>query len=84
MAIALSIINSDYSPILLKPKPPLTSGKSFKYEAVWEENEDCREVVSHGWNTTFRHDFWNSWKAKVPACTSHLKKWKANPFKNAA
>lgn len=33
IGIALPIVNSDHSPLLLKPKPPLTSGKQFRYEA---------------------------------------------------
>lgn len=37
------------SPIGIKPKPPLTSGKSFKYETFWEELDECRKVVEVGW-----------------------------------
>lgn len=50
LATALPVINSDHSPIVLKPKPPLTSGKSFKYEAIWEEHEECGGVVAEGWD----------------------------------
>lgn len=46
LGIALPIVNSDYSPLVLKPKPPLFSGVSFKYEAYLEEHEQCREVVT--------------------------------------
>lgn len=84
MATALPIISSGHSPILLKPKPPLTSGISFKYDALWEENEECREIVSNGWNITHLPDSWGNWNAKVSSCTNHLKRWKSNVFKNAA
>lgn len=33
LGVAIPIINSNHSPIFLKPKPPLSSGRQFKYEA---------------------------------------------------
>lgn len=63
MLVALSIVNFDHSPLLLKPKPPLTNGSNFKYEAFWEENEKCRLVVANSWNEVVNQD--SKWKPCV-------------------
>lgn len=38
--VALPMINSDHSPIILSPAPLDTSGKRFKFEAMWQEHPD--------------------------------------------
>lgn len=47
----MQIVNSDHSPIVLKLKPRLTSGVNFKYEAYWEEHEECRDMVNASWES---------------------------------
>lgn len=85
LGVALPIINSDHSPILLKPKPPLTSGKQFKYEAFWEENVQCREVVAEGWNSSIGgQNHWENVKSKLTHCQQKFQRWSHNTFKNAA
>lgn len=49
--IALPILNSDHSPIVLLPYPPVVCPKFFRYKSFWEDHEDCRKVVSEGWLT---------------------------------
>lgn len=83
LAIALPIVNLDHSPIILKPKPPLTSGKAFSYKAFWEDHDDCRQVVANGWQGNME-DAWNQWDKRVNACKSHLVKWHKTTFRNAA
>lgn len=41
-------ISSNHSPIILEPKPNLKSGHSFKFEAFWNEHEDCHQVIQRG------------------------------------
>lgn len=41
--------NSNQSPIVIKPIPPLTSGKSFKYETFLEEHDECRKMDEVSW-----------------------------------
>lgn len=85
IGIALPIINSDHSPLVLKPKPPLRSGKQFKYEAFWEENEQCREVVADGWNVNFvGTSEWDNIQSKLRNCQRKLSNWHHATFKNAA
>lgn len=40
IGVALTILNSDHSPIVLHPNPPTRSPKFFRYERMWEEHED--------------------------------------------
>lgn len=77
-----SYINSDHAPIVLKPKPPLQSGRAFKYEAMWEDHEVCRNIFQEGWKGS-NDDFWKEWNEKVKVCKSHLSRWHKNTFINA-
>lgn len=51
IAIALPIISSNNAPVILHPTPKASSGKCFKYEALWEECSDCDNTIRHGWST---------------------------------
>lgn len=83
LTLALPIVNSDHAPILLKPKPPLTSGRSFKFEAFWNDHEDCKGIVANGW-VGHHSEPWNQWDKRVEACKSSLIKWQRSTFRNAA
>lgn len=48
VGIAMPIINSDHSPIVLLPQPPARVNRSFTYESFWEEHPDCRNVALMG------------------------------------
>ncbi|KAJ1409793.1 hypothetical protein SESBI_22419 [Sesbania bispinosa] len=48
--LLLSKISSDHSPIIFWPRTKESSGKSFKYEAMWEENPESENVIRDAWN----------------------------------
>lgn len=48
IAEGLPFISSDHAPILFHIDPKGRSGRCFKYEAFWEDHEECREVVDQG------------------------------------
>lgn len=50
VALALPFISSDHAPVIFYPKPKSSSGCSFKFEAYWEEHEQCEEIIQQGWN----------------------------------
>lgn len=83
LAMALPIVNSDHSPIILKPKPPLTSGRSLKYVALCEDNENCKNVIAEGWNGKDSEP-WDQWNNRVNSCKTHLIRWHMATFKNDA
>lgn len=85
LGVALPIDNSDHSPILLKPKPPFTSGRQFKYEAYWEVNDLCREIVADGSHTNLRGETqWDNVCSKLRNCQRKLSIWIQATFKNTA
>ncbi|KAJ1394661.1 Endonuclease/exonuclease/phosphatase superfamily [Sesbania bispinosa] len=45
IATALPAISSDHSPIVLDFDPQESSGTQFKYELMWDEHVECKEVV---------------------------------------
>lgn len=81
-AIVLPIISSDHSPIIFIPSPKGRSGRQFKYEAYWEENEECRATVQEGWNCSNTiEDPWGNVLAKVKSCKKGLQKWHHKTFR---
>lgn len=50
MAIALPVISSDHSSILLHLLPKAKSGQMFNFEAFWAEQEECEMVAKNGWH----------------------------------
>lgn len=83
MVLALPIVNSDHAPLVLKPKPNLQSGRSFKYDAFWEDHEDCRRRVQEGWSSN-HFDVWNRWSEKANNCKTELSRCHQRTFRNAA
>lgn len=71
LSLALPIVNSNHSPIILRPKPPLTSGKSLRYESFWDDHEDCKKIVAEGWDGILE-DPWGHWNRRVTNCKTHL------------
>lgn len=45
MVLALPIVYSDHAPLILKPKPNLHGGRSFKYEDFWEDHKEVVKVI---------------------------------------
>lgn len=85
MGLALPIVNSDHSPIVLIPNPPTRCARYFKYESYWEENENCREVVDEGWKYNLGNvDAWQHLDSKMKNFKRSLGAWNQKTFKNAA
>lgn len=51
IAVALPMINSDHSPIIIVPASLDTSGRRFKFEAMWQEHPEFDYVLSNSWNS---------------------------------
>lgn len=50
LGLALPIVNSDHSHVVLIPNPPSRSARYFKYESYWEGHDECRSIVKEGWS----------------------------------
>lgn len=49
-----------------------------------EEHGEYRGTVEDGWGLAEDIDAWKNWTSKVASCTTHLNKWQATTFRNAA
>lgn len=83
-ALALPMISSDHSPIVLHPWPKESSGGAFKFEAMWEDHVNCQEVIQQGWDGVLNSDdAWNSFLDKAKSCQRGLVKWHKKEFRRA-
>ncbi|KAJ1380434.1 Endonuclease/exonuclease/phosphatase superfamily [Sesbania bispinosa] len=83
-AIAISIpsTSSDHTPIILWPKPKLRSGNYFKFEAFWEEHEECKEIVQQAWDqVSIDSQERDIFLKKAEHCKSSLQKWHQRTFR---
>lgn len=84
MGLALPIVNSDHSPLVLLPCPPSKCAKFFKYESFWEEHSDCRRVEAVGWNcSNSTVEGWDKFAYKAKNCKKNLSVWHKATLKNA-
>ncbi|KAJ1433557.1 Endonuclease/exonuclease/phosphatase superfamily [Sesbania bispinosa] len=84
MVVALPPISSDHSPIVFWPKPKMSSGSSFKYEAFWEDHEDCEYIIKKGWQRkSGEEDDWDKFLKKSKICKRTLMRWHHRTFKRA-
>lgn len=84
MAIALPIISSYHSPIILIPCPKGRSGTQFKFEAYWEEHEECKATIQEGWKSGEQNmDPWENILTKSKACKRNLQRWHRKTFRRA-
>ncbi|KAJ1415320.1 hypothetical protein SESBI_18277 [Sesbania bispinosa] len=49
LAISVPATSSDHTPVILWPRPKFKGGKYFRFEAFWEEHEECGDVIQQGW-----------------------------------
>lgn len=83
-AVALPIVSSDHSPIILLPKPKEKSGVSFKFEAFWADHEQCQQVVERSWGGVMEEaEPWQTVKKKLEATQKALQYWHKNTFRKA-
>ncbi|KAJ1411448.1 Endonuclease/exonuclease/phosphatase superfamily [Sesbania bispinosa] len=72
---AYPAISSDHSPILLDINPEESSGQSFKYEVLWDDHPNCKDIVKQGWNQAESQEVgWNDFRKKTECCTRALKR----------
>ncbi|KAJ1418531.1 Ribonuclease H-like superfamily [Sesbania bispinosa] len=84
IATAFPAISSDHSPILLDVAPAAHSGKTFKYEAIWDEHRDCPAVVKEGWENIYStRDPWGQFTDRADNCKKYLSQWHKTTFLNA-
>lgn len=84
IALALPIISSDHAPVILQPVPKASSGYSFKYEAIWEEHNDCDNVIRQGWNSNKENiSNYEGLIDRTKTCKRTLQNWHQKNFKRA-
>ncbi|KAJ1393664.1 hypothetical protein SESBI_34848 [Sesbania bispinosa] len=84
MAIALPAISADHSPNIFWLRPKESSGKSFKYEAMWEEHSESANVIRKAWNHENQgEDYWDRLAKKTRRSTFNLRSWHKKTFKRA-
>lgn len=84
IAVYLPIITSDHAPILLQMSPKNKSGIMFKYEAFWDDNAECEEIVRKGWELDVEmENGWENVLARVKKCKANLQNWHKRTFKRA-
>lgn len=84
IAHAHPTVSSDHAIIMLDPKPQKKSGRAFRYEAFWDNREDCKKTVMEGWNNSNGSgSTWEDYEARSKACKRHLISWQKNTFSAA-
>ncbi|KAJ1408204.1 Endonuclease/exonuclease/phosphatase superfamily [Sesbania bispinosa] len=83
IAIAYPAISSDHSPILLDVNL-ISSDSSFKYEAFWDDHEECKGSVAEGWNQEDSVEAgWSKFRKNSRNCSRSLQRWHQKTFLNA-
>ncbi|KAJ1382120.1 Endonuclease/exonuclease/phosphatase superfamily [Sesbania bispinosa] len=84
MAMAIPSVSSDHTPIIFWPKQKMKSGCNFKFEAFWEELEDCNTVIQEGWTESSQNSQGRDrFLKKVKNCKATLQNWHNRTFKRA-
>ncbi|KAJ1431598.1 Endonuclease/exonuclease/phosphatase [Sesbania bispinosa] len=84
LAMAIPSVSSDHTPIIFWLKPKLRSAAKFKFEAFWEEHEDCKAVIDEGWvDRMGEAQGWDKFLNKAETCRASLKNWHRQTFKRA-
>lgn len=84
IASALPSISSDHSIIMLQCCPQASSGKPFRYEAFWEEEEECGQIIQASWAPAQGgEDPWTKLAQNFKSCSKNLQKWHKEKFKRA-
>lgn len=85
LAISLPIITSDHAPIVLQLTPKNKSGVHFKYEAFWDDHDECKEVVQQSRNQGEEpeNNMWETLIDNTKRCQKNLQTWHKKTFKRA-
>ncbi|KAF7821099.1 reverse transcriptase [Senna tora] len=78
------VVESDHSPLILRfCKPPSKSGKFFKFEQFWLENDECLPIIQEAWQETNSSDGLRAISHKINEVSAKLQVWEKNTFKRA-
>lgn len=81
---ALPIITFDHCPIFLNFNPKGRGKRYFKYEAYWEDHDECGAVIKQSRDRGSEgQNAWGSLKNKVNECRSSLQSWHRQTFNTA-
>lgn len=84
LVLSLPMVTSDHTPLVLQLTPKNKSGVQFKYEAFWDDHEDCEEIIKQGWvNEAEREDEWEDFISRTKGCKKNLQEWHKRTFKRA-
>lgn len=80
--VAMPAIGSDHSPLLLLVFPRRKNRKKeFRYEAFWDEDEECEQIVKIAWCNSASPGA--DLVAKLRLMSNQLAEWSKNCFPNA-
>lgn len=79
--VALPPVGSDHCPLMLNTSPVLRKlSRPFIFEAFWNEDSECRHIISKAWNSgDLRHADFNQ---QVKNVTAALLRWSRRKFSN--
>ncbi|KAJ1432367.1 Endonuclease/exonuclease/phosphatase superfamily [Sesbania bispinosa] len=84
IATALPAVSSYHTPIIFDVSPHEHSGRQFKYEMMWDEHPDCKQVVEEGWGGYISAtDSWEVVLKRTKQCSRTINNWKKMTFQNA-
>lgn len=84
LVLSLLIITSDHAPLVLQLLPKNKSGVQFKYEAYWDDREECKDIIQQGWNNgEEQEDMWEDLIRRTKGCKKKLQEWHKRTSKRA-
>ncbi|RYR34982.1 hypothetical protein Ahy_A10g050058 isoform B [Arachis hypogaea] len=70
---ALPAIGSDHCPLVLRLEPREKFERHFKFEAYWEDHEDCEKIIKQGWEKNEnKRNKWEKLQGKFKSCKKEL------------
>jgi len=78
---SLPAVGSDHNPLIIQtPTTYKRHNKPFHFEAHWNDEVECREIISKVWNSHFAAHL--VFIAKVQKVITALSKWSCKKFSN--
>lgn len=75
---------SDHCPLIFDSDPPFSRGpKLFKFESMWVDDPECKEVVETSWAIGSDVVGAAQWVSKSKTCSKMLSKWSKSKFSNS-
>ncbi|RYR34983.1 hypothetical protein Ahy_A10g050058 isoform A [Arachis hypogaea] len=66
-------IGSDHCPLVLRLEPREKFERHFKFEAYWEDHEDCEKIIKQGWEKNEnKRNKWEKLQGKFKSCKKEL------------